>query len=222
MVVGLMYEAMGSMGEINCEVKRSRTSSNCSTSDRCRHLAVYGLSLSSAAAAQVTHLWLEFASGRSEKDGPVEHILAVDAPQIQPGPSEAQWAHNYRSIVLSVLDSSWCWHTFLLQKGFAHWLACFSESPPKNLFSIQPFAVSCRFTSHLSPTWMRTEDANATSCGESPTTSFYCFVVGRAWALRHWSCCRTKSLDVRTWHCGVLSHGKDDGVPFIAIGYIYI
>ena len=45
------------------QVKRSRTSSNCSTSDRCRRLAVYGLSLSSAAAAQVTHLWLEFAGG---------------------------------------------------------------------------------------------------------------------------------------------------------------
>ena len=60
MVVGLMSKAMG---QINCQVKRSRTSSNCSTSDRCRHLAVYGLSLSSAAVAQVTHLWLEFASG---------------------------------------------------------------------------------------------------------------------------------------------------------------
>lgn len=113
----------GAMGQIKCQVKRSRTSSNCSTSDRCRHLAVYGLSLSSAAVAQVTHLWLEFASGRSEKDGPVEHILAVDAPQIQPGPSEAQWAHNYRSIVLSVLDSSWCWHTFFCCKRVCT-LAC--------------------------------------------------------------------------------------------------
>eukprot|EP00435_Cladocopium_sp_Y103_P023676 s3321_g5.t1 len=102
---------------------------------------------------------------------------------IQQGPtSEAQWAHKARGPLLLLLrfrQQLVLAHFFWKGKGLHIGLPV-SVRTPKNLFSIQPLVVSCRFTSHFPLSMMTTEDANATSCGESPTTSFYCFVVGRA------------------------------------------